>query len=81
MSCQNRVRRCWREDDSRFRQEGRLATDISVLGAGVVGSFYGALLARAGHDVRLVARGPRAEQLRERAARAPRRRPYAGQAR
>lgn len=40
-------------------------TQISVLGSGVVGSTYGALLARAGHDVRLVARGPRAAQLRE----------------
>lgn len=40
-------------------------TDISVLGAGVVGSSYGALLARAGHDVRVVARGARAEQLQE----------------
>lgn len=40
-------------------------TQISVLGSGVVGSSYGALLARAGHDVRLVARGARAEQLKD----------------
>jgi 2-dehydropantoate 2-reductase len=30
---------------------------IAILGAGAVGSYYGALLARAGHDVRLFARG------------------------
>ena len=31
---------------------------VLVMGAGAVGSYYGALLARDGHDVTLVARGP-----------------------
>ena len=35
------------------------------MGAGAVGSYYGALLARDGHDVTLVARGPHLEALRE----------------
>jgi 2-dehydropantoate 2-reductase len=30
---------------------------VLVMGAGAVGSYYGALLARAGHDVRLICRG------------------------
>ena len=34
------------------------------MGAGAVGSYYGALLARDGHDVTLVARGPHLEALR-----------------
>ncbi len=33
------------------------------MGAGAVGSYYGALLARAGHDVTLVARGPHLDAL------------------
>jgi 2-dehydropantoate 2-reductase len=37
---------------------------IAVFGAGGVGSFYGGLLARAGHDVRFVARGAQLEALR-----------------
>ena len=36
---------------------------IVVMGAGAVGSYYGALLARAGHAVHLVARGAHGEQL------------------
>lgn len=39
---------------------------IAVFGAGGVGAFYGGLLARAGHDVRFVARGPQLESLRTR---------------
>ena len=35
---------------------GTLVT-ISSIGAGAVGGFYGALLAKAGHDVSFVARG------------------------
>jgi 2-dehydropantoate 2-reductase len=35
------------------------------MGAGAVGSYYGALLARDGHDVTLVARGPHLDALRE----------------
>ena len=34
------------------------------MGAGAVGSYYGSLLARDGHDVTLVARGPHLEALR-----------------
>ena len=39
-----------------------------VMGAGAVGSYYGALLARAGHDVTLIARGEHLTEL-ERAGR------------
>lgn len=37
---------------------------IVVFGAGAVGSFYGALLARAGHDVHFVARGAQLDAIR-----------------
>jgi len=37
---------------------------IGVMGAGAVGSYYGAMLARAGHDVTLVGRAPFVEQVR-----------------
>ncbi len=39
-----------------------------VIGAGAVGSYYGALLARDGHDVTMVARGPHLDALRSRGA-------------
>jgi 2-dehydropantoate 2-reductase len=42
---------------------------ILVYGAGGVGAFYGALLARGGHQVHFVARGPQLEALRERGLR------------
>jgi 2-dehydropantoate 2-reductase len=46
---------------------------IVIAGAGGVGSYYGAVLARAGHDVALLARGDHLAALRERgvAARLP----------
>jgi 2-dehydropantoate 2-reductase len=37
---------------------------IAVVGAGGVGGLLGGLLARAGHEVRVVARGPHAEAIR-----------------
>jgi 2-dehydropantoate 2-reductase len=37
---------------------------IVVVGPGVIGSIYGRLLARSGHDVTLVARGQRLADLR-----------------
>lgn len=37
---------------------------IGVMGAGAVGSFYGAMLARAGHDVTLVGRPAHVEAIR-----------------
>lgn len=37
---------------------------IAVVGAGAVGGYYGALLARAGHDVGFVARGAHGEAIR-----------------
>jgi len=42
------------------------ATDfrIAVVGAGAVGGYYGAMLARAGHDVGFVARGAHGEAIR-----------------
>ena len=39
---------------------------ILVVGAGGVGGYYGALLARAGHDVTFVARGDHGRAMRER---------------
>lgn len=39
---------------------------IAVLGSGAVGGYYGAKLARAGHDVTLVARGRHLQAIRER---------------
>jgi 2-dehydropantoate 2-reductase len=42
--------------------------NIIVLGAGMQGTLYGVRLARAGHSVTLIARGRRAEQLRDHGA-------------
>lgn len=42
---------------------------IAVFGAGGVGAFYAGLLARAGQDVRVIARGPQLEALRTRGLR------------
>ena len=39
---------------------------IAILGSGAVGGYYGALLARAGHDVTFVARGAHLEAIRAR---------------
>ena len=41
---------------------------VVVFGAGVQGTIYGAMLARAGHQVTMVARGARAEALRKNGA-------------
>jgi 2-dehydropantoate 2-reductase len=41
---------------------------IAVLGAGVQGTLYGVRLARAGHDITFIARGKRAEEIRQRGA-------------
>jgi 2-dehydropantoate 2-reductase len=41
---------------------------VLVMGAGAIGSYYGALLARDGHAVTLVARGPHLDALRGRGA-------------
>ena len=38
---------------------------IAILGSGAVGGFYGALLARQGHDVAFVARGAHLDAIRE----------------
>ncbi len=38
---------------------------IAVMGAGGIGGFYGALLARAGHEVILIARGAHLAAIRE----------------
>jgi 2-dehydropantoate 2-reductase len=42
------------------------AITIAVMGAGAVGSYYGALLAQSGESVALIARGRHLEALRER---------------
>ena len=39
---------------------------VAVLGSGAVGGYYGAKLARAGHDVTLIARGAHLAAIRER---------------
>ena len=39
---------------------------IAVLGSGAVGGYYGAKLARAGHDVTFIARGAHLAAIRER---------------
>src|SRR5947209_3635700 len=39
---------------------------IAVLGSGAVGGYYGARLARAGHDVTFIARGAHLEAIRAR---------------
>lgn len=39
---------------------------FAILGAGAVGGYYGARLARAGHDVTFIARGPHLNAIRER---------------
>src|SRR5947209_3525349 len=39
---------------------------IAIIGAGSVGGFFGALLARAGHEVGFLARGPHLAAMRER---------------
>lgn len=39
---------------------------VAILGSGAVGGYYGAKLARDGHDVTFVARGPHLEAIRER---------------
>ncbi|MRD48449.1 ketopantoate reductase family protein [Caenimonas koreensis] len=39
---------------------------IAVMGAGAVGCYYGGMLARAGHDVTLIARPSHVEAIRER---------------
>lgn len=45
------------------------APTVLVYGAGGVGAFFGALLARAGHDVRFVVRGAQLDALRTRGIR------------
>ena len=39
---------------------------FAILGSGAVGGYYGAKLARAGHDVTFIARGAHLEAIRER---------------
>src|SRR2546428_14165367 len=42
---------------------------IAVMGAGAVGCYYGGMLARAGHDVTLIARPQHVEAVQERGVR------------
>jgi 2-dehydropantoate 2-reductase len=42
----------------------RATSRVAVLGSGAVGGYYGALLARAGHDVVFIARGAHGEAIR-----------------
>src|SRR3989449_9683161 len=39
---------------------------IAVLGSGGIGGYYGALLAKAGHDVSFIARGAHLEAMQQR---------------
>jgi hypothetical protein len=45
-------------------QAGLLEISTTVVGAGAVGSFYGAMLARAGHAVTLIGRAPHVQAIR-----------------
>lgn len=49
-----------------INNEPGMSKRIAVVGAGAVGGYYGALLARAGHDVAMLARGAHLEVMRER---------------
>src|SRR5712691_10097553 len=42
---------------------------IAVMGAGAVGCYYGGMLARAGHDVTLIARAQHVEAVQKRGLR------------
>ena len=44
---------------------------FAILGSGAVGGYYGAKLARAGHDVTFIARGAHLAAIRERGLRDP----------
>jgi hypothetical protein len=55
----------WRELLHDIWQKARVMR-IMILGAGVQGTLYGVRLARAGHDVTLIARGKRVEELQQR---------------
>jgi 2-dehydropantoate 2-reductase len=57
----------WRELLHDMWQKARVMR-IMILGAGVQGTLYGVRLARAGHDVTLIARGKRVEELQQRGA-------------
>src|SRR5262245_17158530 len=50
----------------RRRTRYRIGMRVAILGSGAVGGFYGAALARAGHDVVFVARGDHLRAIRER---------------
>jgi 2-dehydropantoate 2-reductase len=39
---------------------------LAVLGSGGIGGYYGALLAKGGHDVAFIARGAHLEALQQR---------------
>jgi len=41
---------------------------LAVFGSGGIGGYYGALLAKGGHDVAFIARGAHLETLRNNAA-------------
>jgi 2-dehydropantoate 2-reductase len=53
-------------DFSARRERREVAVRIAILGAGGVGGYYGGVLALAGHDVTLFARGAHLDALRER---------------
>jgi 2-dehydropantoate 2-reductase len=50
----------------RLRSQPGVSMDIAILGTGGVGGYYGGVLARAGHSVRLWARGDNLEALQQR---------------
>ena len=65
----------WQSGSVRYDSGGKTgahgirAVKVLVYGAGGVGSFYGALLARGGHQVHFVARGAQLEAIRQRGLR------------
>src|SRR5437016_3283 len=48
------------------RRMGDDALRVAILGAGGVGGYYGGILARAGHEVEMLARGAHLDALRAR---------------
>ena len=65
------VRRAWASSRSGCRcitlaEPGKHEMKFAILGSGAVGGYYGARLARAGHDVTFIARGAHLAAIRER---------------
>src|SRR5207249_7457131 len=59
--------RCGAQDRAaEHREHASLLMRVAVLGSGGIGGYYGALLARSGHDVAFIARGAHLEAMQRR---------------